>query len=432
MKDLAIEYRYFKDVLSNGLTVVTVEMPYLHAAEIALYIRVGSRYESLDNNGISHFLEHMMFRGSKNHPSSFLINNAFESLGDGLFANTFREFTSYWTKILPANLTAGMEVLSDLFQNPLFSDLETERQIILEEILEDLDEEGESLDINNISRSLIYPGDPLGFLVIGSRENVREIQRRDLMHHFQRFYSPPNMILCVSGKVSRDRVLENAERLFGDLTGQPIPPLPPLKVSQHFPVEHMVHIEGSHQTEIQVAYRALAENDPDMLKLMLIQRLLDDGISSRMQRGICEKLGLAYDIHATIDSFSDSGVFDVDVMVAPEKMIRIMEEILRELEELKNRPVGEEELQKVKDRHKREFIFHLDNVRQMSIHFGEGALTQEPQMPEEIIKEVDAVTAQDIQTLAQKVFCGENLNVIVVGEFSRKERQEVRQLLRLK
>ena len=183
-------YRYSKDVLGNQLRVVTIEMPYLHSAEISLYIKVGSRYETLENNGISHFLEHMLFRGSKNYPSSFLLNHAFESIGNGLYANTFREFTSLWCKLVPEKLTEGLEILSDLIRAPLLSDIEIERQIILEEIMEDLDEDGEDIDIDNISRSLLYPGDPLGFLVIGTRENVREIQRRDLLHHFKKFYVP--------------------------------------------------------------------------------------------------------------------------------------------------------------------------------------------------------------------------------------------------
>ncbi|HLB59754.1 MAG TPA: pitrilysin family protein [Bdellovibrionota bacterium] len=424
------DYRYYRDVLPNQLRVVTVEMPYLHSAEIALYIRVGSRFETLENNGISHFLEHMLFRGSKNYPSSFLLNNAFESIGDGLYANTFREFTSFWTRILPENVHQGLEILSDLIHYPLLTDIEIERQIILEEIMEDLDEEGENLDINNISRSLLYPGDPLGFLVIGSRENVKEIQRRDLLAHFKRFYVPSNMILCVTGNVKREAILEAANRLLGDLSGDPVPPSPTLQVAQYFPMDHLIPLEGAQQTEILVSFRALREGDPEILKLILIQRLLDDGISSRMQRGICEKLGLAYDIDVSIDSFSDTGVFEVEVTVGEGKLYRIVEEILREIEQLKSQPVSEEELQKVKDRHKREFLFDLDSVRSMSIHFGEGELAHTPKRLEEIMAEVDQISPADIQALAKQIFRGENLNVFALGTYSRRERQDLKQLLK--
>lgn len=423
-------YRYSKDVLNNQLRVVTVEMPYLHSAEVSLYVKVGSRYETLENNGISHFLEHMLFRGSKNYPSSFLLNHAFESIGNGLYANTFREFTSLWCKLVPEKFTEGLEILSDLMRAPLLSDIEVERQIILEEIMEDMDEDGEDIDIDNISRSLLYPGDPLGFLVIGTRENVREIQRRDLLHHFKKFYVPSNMILCVTGNIKRESVVENAQNLFGNLSGGTVQALPPLQISQSFAMDHLIELEGVPQTEIQVAWRALPEGDPDMLKLMLIQRLLDDGISSRMQRGICEKLGLAYDISVSIDSFSDTGIFEVDVAVAPEKVTRVIAEILREIENLKDSLVGEEEVFKVKERHKRDFIFHLDSVRQMSIHFAEAELTHKPKLPEELMKEVDLITAQDIQALAKRIFKGENLNVFVLGAFSRKDRQSIKQLLK--
>ena len=181
-----IPYRYFKDELSNGLRVITVEMPYVHATEIALYVRVGSRYETIENNGVSHFLEHMFFRGSHNYPSSFQINEAFELIGDGLIANTFREFTCFWSKIDSRFLDKGLGLFGDVFRTPIFEEIETERKIVGIELLEDFDSEGEPLDIDNISRPFIWPGHSLGFSVIGTKENINRFTRDEIISHYEK------------------------------------------------------------------------------------------------------------------------------------------------------------------------------------------------------------------------------------------------------
>src|SRR3989338_3891989 len=227
---------FFKDTLDNGLRVLTLEMPSLHAAEIALYIRTGSRYETLETNGVSHFLEHMFFRGSQNYPSSFKLNSAFESIGEGLIANTFREFTCYWSKIDHDFLKEGTHLFGDVFTKPIFEEIETERKIIEIELLEDFDADGTPHDIDDISRPLIWPGNPLGFSVIGTKENIEKFKRDDLVSHYEKFYTPSNMLLCVTGHVTRHEVLEYAELALGHLKKNTVQHPSGVRMAQEFPM----------------------------------------------------------------------------------------------------------------------------------------------------------------------------------------------------
>jgi predicted Zn-dependent peptidase len=424
-----VPYRYFKDVLDNGLRVITVEMPYMHAAEVALYVKSGSRDETIENNGVSHFLEHMFFRGSSQYPSSFSLNQKLETIGDGLIANTFREFTCFWSKIEPTALEKGISIFGDVFTKPIFEEIETERKIILIELLEDFDSDGEIVDIDNISRPFIWPGNPLGFSVIGTKENIEKFTRDDLISHFNQFYTPPNMVLCVTGDVSRTEVLESARQYFGHAQGEASSAPPPVQMAQEFPLSKFIFTESS-KVDVQLSFRALGERHPDIKKLFLIQRILDDGISSRLQKSICEEKGLAYDISAALDCYSDTGVFDVDVSVPEEQVKEIIMAILYELKLLKEEVITEAELTKIKDRSIRDYEFNFDNLRQMSIQFGEAELLYDLKTPEESMQEIMKITAEDLQEVAKQVFNSKNLNLIILGPYTDEQQREIKELLR--
>ncbi len=421
-------YHYFKDVLDNGLRILTLEMPYTHAAEIALYVCSGSRYETIETNGTSHFLEHMFFRGSEKFPTSYLLNQEFETIGEGLIANTFREFTCFWSKIDPVYLDKAIMLFSDVFTKPIFEDVETERKIILIELLEDYDAEGEDVDIDNVSKPFVWPGNPLGFSVIGTRENILKFTRNDLVSHFEKFYTPPNMVLCVAGKVHRSDVLESAQKYFSRFQGEKITAPAPLQTSQEFPLLKFVRSDRS-KVDIQLSFRAFGEMHPDIKKLFMIQRVLDDGISSRLQKTICEELGLAYDISVSLDCYSDTGLLDIDVSVPQKEVVEIIPAILKELKQLKEELISDEELNKVKMRAIREHEFNYDSLRQMSITFGEAELLYSLKTPEESIKEIQEIKSSDIQRVVQNVFQSKNFNLIVLGPYSNSDEKKIKEIL---
>src|SRR3954452_3427161 len=204
-------YRVFRSLLPSGLRIVTIETPYLHTANLCLYVRAGSRYETDASNGLSHFVEHMLFRGSSRFPDSFALNLAIEELGGTLYAETGRDYSLYQIPLHPRQLQRGMEILGDLFSAPEFKDIDLERQIIVEEILEDLDDRGRNVNIDDQSRKQVWGQHPLGFPITGPLKNVRRFSTRDVRAHFCRFYGAANMVLTVAGPI-RGRIVERQSR----------------------------------------------------------------------------------------------------------------------------------------------------------------------------------------------------------------------------
>ena len=204
-------YRVERARLPNGLQLVTVETPHLHSATLCLYVRAGSRYETAETNGLSHFLEHMLFRGSARYPTSFALNLAIEELGGTLYAETGRDYSLYQIALNPRHLQRGLEILGDLFAAPEFRDIDLERQIIVEEILEDLDDRGRNVNLDDQSRRQVWGEHPLGFPITGPLRNVRRFTTRDVRAHFRRFYGAANMVLAVAGPI-RMRTVERQSR----------------------------------------------------------------------------------------------------------------------------------------------------------------------------------------------------------------------------
>jgi len=199
-------YRVFRARLANGLRVVTVETPYLHTATLCLYVRAGSRYETVQSNGLSHFVEHMLFRGSSQFPDSLALNRAIEELGGTLYAETGRDYSLYQIPLNAQDIERGLAILGDLFSTPAFRDIDLERQIILEEILEDLDDRGRNVNVDDLSRAVAWDGHPLGYTITGPLKNVRRFRADDVRRHFERFYGAENMVLCVAGPLSHASV----------------------------------------------------------------------------------------------------------------------------------------------------------------------------------------------------------------------------------
>ena len=346
----------FKDVLSNGLTLVTIEMPHIHTLEIAMFIRVGLRFENKDNNGISHFLEHMMFRGNQKYPDSILLNREFETIGRDLRASTLSEYTWYGFTPHVSKLEKGMEVFAEFFKRPTFPRIEVEREIILEEFLEEMNAEGKNIDINNIACAAIYKNDPLAMTTIGTEASIRTIDSEMLREYFQSYCNMGNMVLAGAGAISHDYFLNLARKYFAPLPmhGVAIP-----KdyfngyVTQSQNGRRMIfQKDDDSQFQLQICFHALSYNNPDFYALGLINRMFDDGVTSRLQRALREERGMVYSIECRATSLSDIGTFDFDLTVSPEKLCSAAEILLNEIKSFLANGPDENELKHVKQRAK--------------------------------------------------------------------------------
>ncbi len=416
-------------VLPNGLRVLTVPAPGLHSAMLALYVRAGSRHETAPVNGVSHFLEHLFFRGSLAWPDTVAMNAAVESAGGNLNGITARDHGCYYTPIHADELATGLAILGDMIRRPLLREMDVEREIILEEILDEVDGDGRDIDADNLSKRLAFGTHPLGFKIAGTPEIIRSLREEDVRAHHARFYVGANLVLCVAGPVREPDVVELAEEHLGALPrGRVSRDLPPPRWPDGPRLEHVHHEDA--QTELCLNFPCPPEHDPDYPVHLVIRRILDDGLSSRLPFEVVERRGLAYSLHAGIDAFADCGMFAVDGACAPRKLPRVVTEILRVLGELTTRSVTEEELVRVQRRHRMTLAFSLDSAAELAGWYGSGEVLHAPEGFEERCRRVEGVTPEDIRRVARATFTREKLVGVFVGPNSARSRRELERAIR--
>ena len=400
--------------LDNGLRVRLIPLPHLQTATASFFVRVGSRYESATTNGLSHFLEHMLYRGTKTHPAAHDLNLAIERLGGTLDAATHVDFTSYDLTLPSETIVDGVEMLAEVLRQPLLVDLATEKKIIREEILEDLNEDGEQIDIDNVSRTLLFGRHPLGFPITGPIDNLDRFASDDLHAHHRRHYIAANSVLCVAGAFDPDEIRDAVHEHFDGLpTGDAAAPA---ERPATFPDERFryVHDPGS-QTEVRVSFHTPGVSSPESPTLLLLSRILDDGLSTRVHRTICEERGLAYEAFAGTDSMEDCGIFDFGASVEHKKAPLLVESVLELAENLARVTPSDEEVAKAKRRH----LWDLRTVRddpEETAHFvGTSALFGLPEAVEALAGEVAAVTPERIRELTRTYFGPEDAHLTFVG-----------------
>jgi predicted Zn-dependent peptidase len=417
-----------RDVLPNGLRVVTAPAPGLHSAMIALYVRAGSRHEIARVNGVSHFLEHLFFRGSEGWPDTVAMNAAVESAGGSLNGITARDHGCYFTPIHPGEIGLGLAVLGDLVRRPLLREMAVEREVILEEILDEVDVDGRDIDPDNLSKRIAFAGHPLAFKIAGTPATVRRLREDDVRAHHARFYTGANLVLAVAGPVRPAEVRALAEEHLGALPrGRRSTDLAPPPWPDGPRVELVAHEDA--QAEFSISFPCPPERHPDYPVHLCIRRILDDGLSSRLPFEIVERRGLAYALHAGIDSFSDAGMTVVDGACAPAKLPRVLDEVFRVLGGLAARAVPEEELVRVQRRHRMTLAFSLDSAAELAGWYGSGEVISAPEGFEERCRRVERVTPADVLRVARATFRRRNVVAVVVGPARRRERAAVEKLL---
>jgi len=426
------EIKNYTDVIHNGLTVVTIEMPHIHTIELAIFVKAGLRFENKNNNGISHFLEHMIFRGNKFYPDSISLNKEFEKIGRDLRASTLSEYTFYGFSPHVSQLAKGMELFANLLSYPNFKDLEVERKIILEEYLEEINENGDNIDINNHACKLLYKDTPLALPTIGIENTIKSLDVNALREYYKNYYIPKNMILVGAGPLSHSHFLELAEKNFNEVRsqGQPISRdhfVNSITENQNKPA-FAYQYDSDSQIQLQICFRSVSYNHPDYYKVYLINRILDDGVTSRLQRGLREKLGLAYAIDCRATSLSDVGTFDFDVAVSKEKIPKITRAILDEIKAFVESGPTIDEVEHVKTRYLYDLDFDLDDPYKQILRYGFVQLFSEEISDEKEKQIIQAITPSEIHETAKGIFVRNKLNLIMVGPVTENIKIELEHL----
>ncbi|RLB70482.1 MAG: insulinase family protein [Deltaproteobacteria bacterium] len=418
---------YFIDTLTNGVRLVTVPMPHLHSAELVCSMAVGGRCEPTELSGISHFLEHMIFRGTAEYATSLDLERAFEAIGGSVNASTDAETTCFHSRIHPDYLDKGVALFASMLLRPRFNEIDTERRIILEEARDDFNEEGVQINLDNLMMGLLWPNHPLGESLIGSSETLQGIDRTILEEYYRSWYLPHNLVICVCGPVDRSAFCALVEQEFGGWPGGDSPPLVP--VADSFPpVAETLWVQDSDsQVGLQLAFRLPGRQDERTLAVRLLRRILSSGGGARLSLRLREELGLTYSVEANCSLLDDTGYMAIDLSVAPENLLPAMTELLKVLAELREQKIPVDELAAVVKSYQFDLEFSRDQSEAMAVRYGWGLQADYIRTLEQDCRELESLTPEYLQQVAVELFCEKGMKLVVVGPWSEEDRQLIDQ-----
>ena len=410
--------------LPNGLRVVSVDMPHLHSAELALYLKVGGRNDPPGKGGLAHFLEHMLFRGTADYPTSTEIETAFEAIGGSINASTDEECTCFFSRIHPAHIPKGVEILSSMILRPLLSDLQIEKKIIAEEALDDLSEKGEEINPHNLASRLLWPDHQLGEPTIGTLESIASFTLDDLRQHLTQYYLPGNAILVVAGSADQEELFSAAGSFFGSWQGGATPPSTSPVVRQQSPISVFV-ADSDSQSHLQISFRSVARYDPRIMSLRILRRILCGGGSSRLHLTLRERLGIVYSVDANIAAYEECGYFSIELSTGAENLATAVREVFAETLRLASVSVESSELDRIRQSYFYELDFSRDSCYEMQIRYGWGELMGVVREIEEDAADAGKVTPESLLEVARDLFDPKNVNLVVVGSWQEKDRTAV-------
>lgn len=420
---------YLVDQLPNGIRLVTVPMPHQHAVELVCYLAVGGRCEPLHQSGISHFLEHMIFRGTAEFANSTELERAFEEIGGCVNASTDAETTCFHSRIHPDFLAQGVGLFASMLRRPRFNDMDTERRIILEEAREDFNEQGEQINLDNLMVDLLWPGHPLGASLIGSPETLCSIDKECLQGYFHDWYHPDNLVICACGPVQREQFRQAAEREFGDWQRRkPLPVLPVAEPVQHAPQSLWVRDSDS-QISLQLGFRLPGRRDERTMAIRLLRRILAWGAGARLPLRLREDLGLTYAVDVNCLLLDDTGYLAIDLAVAPCNLHATMTEIFLVLQELCKEPMTDEALAAAVKTYLFDLDFSRDQSDSLAVRYGWGLQADYLRTLEQDQQDLLRLTPQFLQQVVCQLLSPATMNLVVVGPWSDHDRRQVEQLL---
>lgn len=407
--------------LPNGLRVVAVPMPQVHRVVLAANLLVGSRYETPANNGISHFLEHMLFRGTPRHPTALAQALAFERLGGTLVAATGSDHGSLAIGVPPESFESVFDLFCEVYRAPTLDGIEIEKGIVREEINEGLDEQGANVDPDNLIRELTFPEHPLGMPITGTLERVDGFDDEGIARHHREFYRGGATTLAVAGPIDAESVFRLAEHHLAALTpgtrGEVEAPGAQTEARFRY-VEH----HASSQTDLRLAFRAPGRTDPDEAATEMLLRVLDDGMSTRLYDRICDAQGLCYDVSAGYEPFEDAGTFELAASAAHERAGRVVDTMFEVVDELRQSGPTDDEMVKARARHRWQLTMMLDDPGEVAELTAFGTLTGTAVRLAERHAELADVGRERVRAVAERVFDPTRRSLVAVGVQPRKAR----------
>ena len=419
---------YQKTTLDNGLRIITATMPHTKAVSISLFIGVGSRYETEAQAGVSHFIEHLLFKGTLKRPTAREISEAIEGVGGMLNGGTDKELTVYWCKVAKPHWHMALDVLSDVLLNSKFDsqEMEKERGVVIEEI--NMSKDSPSQQVHLLIDELLWSNHPLGRDIAGSKESVAGITREMMLDYLTDKYLPSSTVVAIAGNIQHQEVISAINQTLGDWTTQRTHS-EYTAYREQIVQQSIIETRDTEQVHLCLALPGLSLLHPKRFTLDLLNIILGEGMSSRLFAEIRDRLGLAYSIHSYVDHFFDSGSIVVYAGVEFKNLGAAVKAILEQLYQLTER-VPESELSKAKELSKGRLLLRMEDSRNVAGWVGgQEILTGRILTVDQVESIIDAITAQEIKQLAQELVIASRLRLAVVGPVNAEEPLE--ELLKL-
>ena len=422
--------KFSKKVLKNGLRVITVPMKDNPTVTVLVLVEAGSKYETKKVNGISHFLEHMCFKGTIKRSKAADISKELDALGSQYNAFTAQEYTGYYAKSDAKHFGQILDIVSDVYLNSTFpeAEIQKEKGVIIEEI--NMYEDMPQRHVQDLMMKLLYGDQPAGWNVAGTKKNILNMKRVDFVSYKKEHYLPEATVLVVSGQVTEMQVLEEVKKIFGKVPRGHKGYKLKVKEKQSRP-QALVNFKKTDQTHFVLGVRTYGLFSKKNAVLSILGGVLGGGMSSRLFQKLREEMGVGYYVHAHNDAYTDHGVLEISAGVDNKRIDEVIRAVLEECKKLKRKLISFEELNKVKE-------FLIGNMKLSlelsddiaNFYGGQELLKREIKKTEEKAKEIRRVNAKQIQNLAKDIFKNNKLNLALIGPF--KKRTKFLKILRFK
>ena len=407
--------QFSKKKLKNGLTVVTIPMQDNPTATVLVLVETGSKYETKKLNGISHFLEHMCFKGTAKRPKAIDIVRELDALGSQYNAFTAQEFTGYYAKAEARHFKQIFDVVSDVYLNSTFPEVEIEKEkgVIVEEI--NMYEDTPSRHVQDLIMELLYGNQPAGWNIAGTRENVKKMKRKDFVAYHALHYVPQATTLIVAGQVSEHEVLKEAERVFGSISGGHKGVKPKVKEKQTKPAV-LVKYKKTDQSHFVLAFRSFDLFSKKNAALSVLGGVLGGGMSSRLFQKLREEMGVGYYVRAYEDAYTDHGFFQISAGVDNKRVGEVLQAVLNECKKLSTELLPEDELKKVQDYLVGNMKLDLESSDSIAHFHGlQEVLKKEIKTMDEKAREIYQVTSKEVLDVAKDIFKDKGMSLALIG-----------------
>lgn len=406
---------YQKQQMKNGIRIVTEEIPYVNSVSVGIWVKVGSRHETIENNGVSHFIEHMLFKGTEKR-SAKEIANSIDKIGGQLNAFTSKESTCYYAKVLDSHFDIALDVLSDMFLNSTFvkEEIEKEKGVIMEEI--NMYEDSPEDLVHDLFSQGVWAGNPLGMSILGTEESLYRLSRESIFDYYSENYIPENIVVSVVGNIKHEEVVSKVEQHLGHFNSGKRkhsilhkPAFAPVKITRN---------KDTEQVHLCIGFEGIENNHESFYPLLTMNNIFGGAMSSRLFQKIREDRGLSYSVFSYPSSYHDCGLFSIYAGMKPTQLKTVTELIMEEVHEIISHGLTEEELYDSKEQMKGSYTLGLESTSGRMISIGKSELMNNKiHSPAEVLEKIDRVDMDRVNRAIKQVFDLERMGGAVIGSF---------------